>query len=809
MRRLIKLCLVAFSSFFCLAVPFTTWASSPVVCQSSAEYRVSIYRSALPSSFTNHTITFVSPVDGNGDIIPITSSQVTLKYDGVATQIVCTGSAQDFIPATSYTEIQNKVTCTIEDGGEAVKASFVLYDQDVYSSPYSTRPSDSSFPELTGTSEAAPYCHTEDGSSACKWQEQNVGNSILNQRNIPLNNWVVYGKTTANNITFVNNVGSTPPYSESDYVCAYDINGNGSIDTGEMDVCIQIGQAYLCLVDAVECIATYGVTICPVGSVLNTSTDKCEAAPNINCAAGYTYNSEIDTCVMDATCPDGGGLNPNSDLCEIVVTSDLCPTGYTYNNAIDACTKAVVCPYNGIYRSLADQCELPPDRSCPDGYSYNSSRNICEVSPVCSQGTYNTSTNRCELGADKVCPTGYTYDSSLGICKVSASCPTGSSLNASRDKCETAYGYNCPTGYTYNSSLGVCQKTPPCPTGGSYNTSRDQCEVDNSWSCPSGTTLSGSICYISATCSGGSLNTSRDKCEVAYTPTCVSGYTYNSTRNKCEANPVCPSGSGYNTAYNACLKAVSSTTCPSGYTYNSSRQKCEKSPTCPSGSSYNVSTNRCEMTVQWYCSQNGGTYSSQSTCNSNCIQTGTCTQGQNCITKRCYAGVTPNNNIPACAMSGTCPPSFALLYRCPNNQVPSGATKTGTYGAMMTRMNCYDPVGGCYEYQSCGAYYYTCSLTSSSYSSLSTCNSNCSQGTSCSSTCPTGYTKSGSLCIANSTCSSSGTLNTSTDKCEYAPTYNCDSGYTYDAAIGYCKINATCNSSGTLDTSVDKCQLSY
>jgi len=818
-RRLIKLCLVAFSSFFCLTVPFTVWASSPVVCQSSAEYRVSIYRSALPSSFTNHTITFVSPVDGNGDIIPITSSQVTLKYDGVATQIVCNGSAQDFIPATSYTEIQNKVTCTIEDGGEAVKASFVLYDLDVYSSPYSTRPSDSSFPELSGTSEAVPYCHAEGDDLACEWQEQNVGNNILNQRNIPLNNWVVYGKTTANNLTFVNNVEGTAPYSESDYICAYDINGNGNVDTGEMDACIQIGQAYLCPVDMVECIATYGVAICPTGSTLNIDTDKCEAAPDIiTCPAGYTYNPEIDTCVMDVSCPDGGGLNPNSDLCEIVVTSDLCPSGYTYNSAIDACTKTVVCPGNGIYSSLADQCELPPDHSCPDGYSYNSSRNICEVSPVCSQGTYNISTNRCELGADEVCPTGYTYNSSAGECVITSSCPGSGSLNTSRDKCETVYGHDCPTGYTYSSSLNLCQKMPVCSQG-TYNTSTNRCELGADEVCPTGYTYNSSAgkCVITSSCpNGGSLNTTRDKCEIAYTPGCVSGYTYNSSSGKCEASPVCPSGSSYNTTYNVCLEAVSSTTCPTGYIYNSSSKKCEKAPTCPSESLYNTTNNRCEMAEQWYCSENGGTYSSQSTCNSNCIQTGTCTEGQNCVTKVCWTG---GMNGPVCSVGGSCLAGadestwnwewfYDHVPPCPGgNTPPPGSTVTGVIYSYHG-MYLWIPTLHCHDYQSCTAAY-TCSLTSSSYSTLSTCNSNCSQGTSCSSTCPTGYTKSGSLCIANSTCSSSGTLNTSTDKCEYAPTYNCDSGYTYDAAIEYCKINATCNSSGTLDTSVDKCQLSY
>ena len=129
MQRLIKICLIVFLSLLCPALSLTAGASSPVVCPSGTECRISIYRSALPSDFANHTIIFVSLVDVSGDIIPITGNQITLKYDGAATQVVCNGSVQNFIPATSYTEIQNKVTCTIENEGKTVRASFILYDQ--------------------------------------------------------------------------------------------------------------------------------------------------------------------------------------------------------------------------------------------------------------------------------------------------------------------------------------------------------------------------------------------------------------------------------------------------------------------------------------------------------------------------------------------------------------------------------------------------------------------------------------------------------------------------------------------------------
>jgi len=152
--------------------------------------------------------------------------------------------------------------------------------------------------------------------------------------------------------------------------CGQDLNNNGYLgDQGETIKCVGTGSD-LCPLSAVECIAAYGDPICPIGSTLNTTTDKCEKAPVISCNTGYAYNDELDICTTDVVCPNSGTLNPTTDLCEIVLTDGMCPSGYTFSAAYDACIKNVVCD-NGSYNATRDKCEHPPNWTCPTGYSYN------------------------------------------------------------------------------------------------------------------------------------------------------------------------------------------------------------------------------------------------------------------------------------------------------------------------------------------------------------------------------------------------------------------------------------------------------
>ena len=110
-------------------------------------------------------------------------------------------------------------------------------------------------------------------------------------------------------------------------------------------------------------------------------------------------------------------------------------------------------------------------------------------------------------------------------------------------------------------------------------------------------------------------------------------------------------------------------------------------------------------------------------------------------------------------------------------------TTVTTYTCPITGNSCSGP-GTCYQY-------YGCNNTSYGYYS-----------------CPSGYSLSGSTCIANPTCGSGGSLNISTSKCQITPSFTCASGFTYDSGSGRCVASASCSSGGVLNTTSDVCRLS-
>jgi len=765
MRRLIRLYLTILFSFSCLAVPFAALGSSPVVCPRDTECQVSIYRSALPSDFAIHNIVFTPPVDGNGSIIPIAGNQVIFRYDGASTQVVCDGSWHDFIPDTSYNEILNRVMCTIGDGGKSVNASFMLYDQDVYSSPYTYCPALGCCPELTGSSKASPYCHTEDDDSACKWQQQNVNNSILNQRNVPLNNWVVYGKTTANNLTFINNVESAAPYSESDYVCAYDTNGNGNIDMGEMGACIQIEQAYFCPVDAADCIATYEDPICPDGSTLNTGTDKCESDPNISCpSGGYIYNSDIDTCATDVNCPDSGGLNPDSDLCEIVVTSDLCPAGHAYNGSLDACIKEVVCAESGIYNSSTDKCEIGYTPACLDGYVYNSSIQKCERDPVC---------------------------------------PSGSSYNSTYNKCLKAVAsVTCPSGYSYNSSSRKCESSPVCPSGGSYNTGTNRCEAGAGWYCSS----NGNTYSSQSTCSSNCAQTAQ--CTQSTPAVSISG---NNWYQRWIRGAYVSGNTLYFRDYDGAFASATFTnTTPSMSSWWNQNRPINK--IIASGNQMFLQSCKCT-------NMNCVGYGMDMTCT--CLSISCDTMATVSFTNVTLSGERPytypstNYNGDVICGGGASGNSLRFLGTAPNHYItfthnavdvcplgnyactgsPMTCTKSGSclatcpsgysYSGGICIVNAMCPSGG--------------TLNTSSDKCEYTPTYNCDSGLN--------YDPAIEYCTGSASCPDSGILNTTADKCQLAFNHSCPADYNYNSPADTCQSDPVCNY-GYFDGSIDMCRLS-
>ena len=122
-------------------------------------------------------------------------------------------------------------------------------------------------------------------------------------------------------------VNSAYGFELKSMMCGRDINNDEIVDQDEMAACTGENNNF-CPIEAVDCTATYGEVICPSGSTLNPSTDKCEAEPVITCATGYAYDTELDRCLKEPNCPYNGILNPVRDLCEIAITDSLCPGGY-------------------------------------------------------------------------------------------------------------------------------------------------------------------------------------------------------------------------------------------------------------------------------------------------------------------------------------------------------------------------------------------------------------------------------------------------------------------------------------------------
>ncbi|MEA3429392.1 MAG: conjugal transfer protein TraN, partial [Thermodesulfobacteriota bacterium] len=376
------------------------------------------------------------------------------------------------------------------------------------------------------------------------------------------------------------------------------------------------------------------------------------------------------------------------------VVINTCPLGaYACTGSPSTCTKSGSCT-----------------SSCPSGYTKSGS--LCIANATCSSGgTLNTSVDKCQYAPTYNCDSGFTYDSAIGYCKTNATCDSSGTLDTSFDKCQLSYSHSCPSGYSYNSTYGVCQDSPPCPSGSSYDNSLNQCTIANTWSCPSGMTLTGSICYLSATCSNGSLNTSRDKCEVAYSPTCESGYIYNSSLGVCQKSPTCPSGSSYDNLLNQCTRA-NTWNCPSGMSLTGST--CYEAVYCPSGGDLNGNTELCEADSTFTCFTSGYSYDSFT---NKCISDPVCDYGYYDglidLCKLSASGICPetytyNSDQNKCLLDPPCLSgssysttlnqcSIAAIHDCPTNTVYSSLSRL-CEAYPMCEVGVYDPEANtCYE----------------------------------------------------------------------------------------------------------------
>lgn len=425
-------------------------------------------------------------------------------------------------------------------------------------------------------------------------------------------------------------------------------------------------------------------------------------------------------------------------------------------NAQGSCNQEYYCNQGSL---SGQNCVLQPTGSCPSPYSWDSSAGVCYASPQCSVGTYNTSRDRCETSPS--CPSGFTFNPATQRCEASPTCPSGGTWNASLKKCTANPTQQCVVNSAscsvYHPAIGTQNVPMYCSTTYCsgvqyvyYNGSRIYlyCYVDVS------THYSGSYSYqrsnwqalYSSPCSGGTKTlyvyvyeagnyaTYNITGNMSYTTVCPSGYTLSGST--CVANPTCPSGSTYDSSAGVCYST--SLSCPSGTSLDSTLKVCYAQASCPSSGTLNTTKDRCETAgslqcpsgwtlsgnqciqpaqSRYKCSLNGQYYQDQSSCQSACVMSGTCSQ--------------QTQTTWSCSLGGTYQDQSSCQSNCVRD-IPDccvgKAQCTGDsqfYPADTCASQCFK------SYPCNGVYNYTCPINGQTYSSSQDCSQACRKPVEC------------------------------------------------------------------------------
>ena len=730
--QLIILVLLAVLIFFATS----SHAAAQFITCTGTTCEISVFKSECPVISTRNTLEAVIPTDGQGVPVPIPADNIiTFILNGTATDIMCNGSWQNLTPMAADPEIQNSLNCIIERGSGSLEEQTVIYsaeifDQGTYSNIYTLEPSKSGYAELFGTSSNNPFCALDNEAEACKWQKQNINDNTLSENGVPLGNWVVYARTDILDYRIEYKIPPEgDPFVEPAGLCYFDQDNNGTIESNEYGACRETGQGLLCLLEAVECLVSTSEPLCPDGGGLNTGTDLCEAPSIASCTSpGFLYDEAADICRAPADCSDVGILNPTTDQCELLV-ADECPSGYSYDASLNKCTKIPTCSGDGFYDVEQDRCENSVIQTCPSGYTLNISANICESSPTC---------------------------------------PSGSSYNTNYNKCTKTAIASCPTGYTDNN--GTCEKTPTCPDGGSYSSTNRRCEVATAYECP----IDNSSYSDSSTCNASCMNAGTCE-ENIQTEACYVGTGFTGYDRGCAFRPDplnFGTGEMLNT-YSGCPGNMP----PDGRMADSTDFDgicLARHPTFnivqPSFYLFYVSTST------FSCSLTGTSYSTLGTCQDACSQTQACTPecplGYSELGNLCIANPTCSDGASFNSTSGLC--EIPTTYSC---------SPGFTYDAAI---------------QECVA-----TATCDSGSTLNTNTDKCEISITVS--CDPGYIMSGNICIETPSCSDGGFYDPVLNKCTISAAGLCPSGYTFDAPTDLCAISPECPANTSYSPTIDEC----
>ena len=563
-----------------------------------------------------------------------------------------------------------------------------------------------------------------------------------------------------------------------------------------------------------------GEPTCPDGGILDTENDVCFIEVHIECDPNYVYDSTLDTCVAAPQCDpeeENTYFNIFTDRCEKLLTLEGCPEGYVIDESEPIkCIRPVVCS-RGEYNPDYDRCESAPLVTCPPG-GYTLLSGKCTMIPPCPGSmVYSSERDRCEGNPLTSCPDGETYDSVTGGCMSVVSCELPATFNPDTGRCELPDHASCPEGWTADPVTGMCERPVYCTFDGFYDAGRGLCVLPpNHDPCPEGYEYDAAqdLCIGDPWCPEGSdFSLDRMRCEMVPNLACDFPYVLNPATGNCvlDANLVCLEGTTYDPVSKMCGTEPSQ--CPPGYSWNDVFETCTTNYFCGFQSELNPVTGMCELQGTISCDPGYLITDDQTMCTQpvSCSDGGSFDGILDLCTRESIGGIctnseeyTYNNTVKQCISQPDCSTPGALYdpetKQC---EIPASLSCDAPYHLLAT-YNSAD-INCVVSLQEICTPYNAIYEDGNCVTGLRECGSgylfnSAADACTANASCPTT-----TVCDYSGACSSITSLNPTTDKCEGSVVWGCDQGLISDSVNNVCYQNITCPSGGTYDPVNDRC----